>query len=160
MDRRAHVFPVARMTLPSLTAVGSWTTLPPSGLVGVLRKSVKLSEAARCSGDGAPELVCDSVGLYGVSTGASGSPTSPSSNSSLGSTSSIWPGVASAPSVSVTRRPLASPDREATDAPIAVAQQQTQQTATATATAKRPAVESKVLRQVGHRRTTVPSRGF
>jgi hypothetical protein len=51
------------MTFPSLTAVGSWTTLPPSGLVGVLRKSVKRSDAVRCSGDGAPEVVCASVGL-------------------------------------------------------------------------------------------------
>jgi hypothetical protein len=55
----------------------------------------------------------------------------------LGCTSSIWPGVASSPSVSVTRRPVALPDREPKDAATAVAQQQTQQTATATATAKR-----------------------
>src|SRR5262245_42656616 len=85
-ESAAHVFPTARMSLAPLAAVGSATAPPLFVLVTELRKTENGAELRAEEIVRVETPVAGSVGLYGASTGAGGSPSMPSSNSSFGST--------------------------------------------------------------------------
>src|SRR5262245_5315832 len=108
----AHVFPTARMSLAPVAAVGSATAPPLFALVTELRKSENGTELRAEETVRAETAVAGSVGLYGASRGAGGSPAMPSSNSSFGSTASIRERVAGWPRTSGTRFPETEPECE------------------------------------------------